>query len=135
MEKLFEKEMYRREFYAYFTTLFICPYNYDEHMFMVSVWKSLPWQLGTIAHEVMHLQFIDQYYDYIVEENGLSREQFEEIKEAVAIILNEDQFEKIVLIEQVGYPDHMETVKMVEKARRKGESLKEIIDHYLNLSK
>jgi hypothetical protein len=134
-EELFEKEMYRKEFYAYFTTLFMCPYDYDKHMFMVSVWKSLPWQIGTIAHEVMHLQFINQYYDYIIEENSLTKDQFEEIKEAVTIILNEEQFERIVLIEQLTYPDHEKTADMIKKLRTEGKSLKEIVDQYINIKK
>jgi len=128
LAKLFKAPIYRDSFKAYFTSLFICPYNADEHWFMVSVWKSLPWQIGTVCHEIMHLQFINQYQDYLLKEKKITKEKFEEIKEAMAILLNEEQFKDIVLVEEQGYPDHQETIKKIEKLRKEGKSIKEIVE-------
>ncbi len=130
LEQLFEGRMYRREFTGYFTSLTMCPYNYDEHWFMISVWKSLPFQIKTIMHEVMHLQFISQYYEYITDDRGLSEDKFEEIKESVATILDEKMFDRFKQIEERAYPDFEKTTSWVKKMRDKDKSLEKIVDKF-----
>lgn len=112
LEKITGKPFKRRRFAGYFTTLFICPYDYEEAWFMVSMWHSLPRQIGTICHELLHFHFIDHYRELLLRK-GLSEKNFEDLKESLTFLLNVE-FTDICLVEEEGYPDHQNLRKRLE---------------------
>ncbi|MFA5993399.1 MAG: hypothetical protein WC823_00400 [Parcubacteria group bacterium] len=104
---IMQKPIFQEGFDCYFTTGLMCPYDEKEGWFMVSMWHSVPFSITTICHEIMHLQFLYYYRDYL-EKNGLADEQIEDLKEALTFLLNEPEFGGIILSQDNGYPEHAE---------------------------
>lgn len=105
LEKLLKKPIYTDNFKGYLTTFFRCPYSEEENWFMVNFWSGLPDQLTTIAHEILHLQFLNQYRPLLAE-NSLSEKQIQDLKEALTFLLNEKEFSGILLKLDKGHPEH-----------------------------
>ena len=97
--------LYRQTFYATFTTLHTCPYDPSRHWFMISAKQNMAKQVNTIAHEILHLQFIHFHYQYCLD-RGLSEKQFQDLKEAMTVLLNEPRFDKFHLGLDGGYTNH-----------------------------
>ena len=104
LEKILEKPIYTENFSGYITTFFKCPYSEKENWFMVNFWSSLPEQITTIAHEILHLQFLHQYRSIL--EKSLDEEKIQVLKEALTFLLNEKEFYGILLKPDKGYEDH-----------------------------
>lgn len=104
--RLTGRRLYRQTFYATFTTLYTCPYDPSRHWFMISAKRNMAKQVNTIAHEILHLQFIHYYYHYCLDQ-GLTEKQFQDLKEAMTVLLNEPQFRKYHLALDLGYPAHV----------------------------
>lgn len=105
LQNLLERPLYTEKFNAYLTTFFRCPYSENENWFMVNFWSSLPEQMTTVAHEILHLQFLNQYR-LLLETNGLNENQIQNLKEALTFILNEKEFFSILLKPDSGYEEH-----------------------------
>lgn len=105
LEKMLEKPIYTENFSGYLTTFFKCPYSEKENWFMVNFWSSLPDQITTIAHEILHLQFLHQYRPVL--EKSLDEEKIQKLKEALTFFLNEKEFYGILLKPDKGYEEHI----------------------------
>lgn len=125
--KLTNKSIYRKTFFATFTLLQTCPYDPQRHWFMVSAKRNMAKQVNTIAHEIFHLQFIHWYYQYCLQE-GLSETQFQDLKEALTILLNEPQFAKYHLGIDVGYTSHQRLRKEIVRLWKKKTSYQVFLD-------
>lgn len=125
-----QKPIFTNNFRCYFTTGFMCPYSEKEDFFLVSMWQNLPESITTICHELMHLQFL-HYYRNFLEKKGLNNNQIEDIKESLTFLLNEKEFSEIILCEDKGYPKHQKLRKnlqaMWRKRRNFGKLLEEVI--------
>lgn len=95
--KMTKKPIYTNKFGCFLTTGFMCPYNEKDNWFMVSLWRSIPGSVTTICHEIFHLQFLHYYKNYL-KRRGLKKNQIEDLKEAVTFLLNESEFEKIIMV-------------------------------------
>ena len=128
LHSITKKPIYQKAFPAYFTTGFMCPYNTDEkpHWFMISVWRSLPDSITTIAHEIFHLQFINYWKETV--KKKLGEEKFEDLKEALTFLLNENEFDNIILSEDKGYPNHQKLRGQFSKLWRKNRNFQELIN-------
>ena len=104
LEKVLEKPIYTENFSGYLTTFFKCPYSEKENWFMVNFWNSLPEQITTIAHEILHLQFLHQYRPILGK--SLDEEKIQKLKEALTFLLNEKEFYGILLKQDKGYEEH-----------------------------
>ena len=104
LENMFEKPIYTENFSGYLTTFFRCPYSEKENWFTVNFWSSLPEQITTIAHEILHLQFLHQYRSIL--EKSLDEEKIQVLKEALTFLLNEKEFYGILLKQDKGYEEH-----------------------------
>lgn len=102
---LTKKKIYRDNFDCFLTTGFVCIDNAEKNWFMVSVWHSLPFSITSICHELFHLHFLHHYYEYF-KKKGLNKEQINNLKESLTFLLNEPEFSKIILVEDIGYPEH-----------------------------
>lgn len=114
MEKMLGKEIYRDNFTAYLTTFSRCPYSEKEHWLMVNFWASLPEQITAIGHELLHLQFLNQYRDFL-ESRGLNEGQIQHLKEALTFLLNEKEFYNILIKPDKGYPMHADFRKKLKE--------------------
>jgi hypothetical protein len=126
LEQITQKPIYRKNFGAYYTSGFMCPYNLIQAWFMVSMWHNIPFSIGTICHEVMHLQF-HYYYEKWCLKNGLSKDQFHNLKESLTFLLNEPEFENIILQNEQGYPDHLKLRSQLQKLWQKEKNFEKFL--------
>lgn len=127
LAKIMGKPLFRKDFVSYVTTGFMCPYNEKEGWFMVSMWHSLPYSITTICHEVLHLQFLFYYKKYL-EQAGLKKEEIENLKEALTFLLNEPEFEQIILCQDEGYPEHRDLRKKLRRAWLKHKNFEKLVE-------
>ena len=106
--------IYTKKFGCFLTTGFMCPYSQKENWFMISMWHSLPFSITTICHELLHLQFLHYYKNYL-KKKGLGNQQIEDLKEALTFLLNEEEFKEIILVEDRGYPSHQKLRSRLKK--------------------
>lgn len=134
LENITQKPIFSDNFGCFWTTGFMCPYNQKENWFMVSFWHSTPFSITTICHEIMHLQFLHYYQDYL-KKQGLKNNQIEDLKEALTFLLNEPEFYEIILSNDSGYPEHKELRKKLRSIWLKDKNLKNLIDKAILLIK
>lgn len=72
----------------YITTLKICPHNYGEKWFMVSIYGDKDNHLKTTLHELNHFMF---YYYFGNLEKKLGTVKFESLKEALTVLTNPEE--------------------------------------------
>ncbi len=122
-----EEPIYRNNFRCFLTTGFMCPYNQKENWFMISMWHSLPSSITTICHELLHLQFLYYYKNYL-RKRGLNNQQIEALKEALTFLLNEPEFKKIILVGDKGYPQHKRLREELRKIWRDDKDFTKFLD-------
>lgn len=127
LSKITNNPIFINNFGCYFTTGLVCPYNEKENWFMVSMWHSIPFSITTICHEVMHLQFLNYYRKYL-KDRGLKNDQIEDLKESLTFLLNEPEFENIILSQDIGYPEHVELRKKLKNVWSKDKNFKNLLD-------
>lgn len=119
---------------CYFTTGFVCIDNSEENWFMISMWHSIPFSITTVCHEIMHLQFIYHYKDYL-KGKGLNGNQIEDLKESLTFLLNEPEFNKIILCQDAGYPEHGKLRRMLKEIWQKGKNFQSFLDKAIEIVK
>jgi len=127
LAKITQKPIYRDNFGAFFTSGFMCPYNLKEAWFMISMWHNLVSSIGTICHELLHLQFTHHYEKWCLQ-NGLSKKQFGDLKESLTFLLNEPEFENITLVEDTGYPKHQKLRAQLQKFWQKEKNFEKFLE-------
>jgi hypothetical protein len=132
IEKITEKPMYTDTFNATFTLMSSCPYNSKTNWFMVMGQKPTTRQVTNIFHEILHLQFIHYYQDYC-KERGLTKQQFEDLKEALTFLLNEPEFDDFFLAPDYSYNNHIELRKKLKNYWRRTKSFEKLIDKGIDL--
>jgi hypothetical protein len=125
--RITRKPICRDKFSCYFTTGLMCPYNEKENWFMVSMWHSIPFSITTICHEILHLQFLHHYKDYL-KKKGLKSNQIEDLKETLTFLLNEPEFGEIILSQDMGYPKHQKMRGKLRKIWRKEKNFQKFLD-------
>lgn len=128
LEKITDKPIYQETFPCYFTTGFMCPYKTDEipNWFMVSMWKGIPFWITTICHEILHLQFIYYWRGEVTTKIG--KEKFEILKESLTFLLDEDEFDDIILSEDRGYKNHQELRKTLSSFWQKNKNFRDLVE-------
>lgn len=134
LENIMQKPSAPEKFGCFWTTGFMCPYNEKENWFMVSMWHSIPFSITTICHEIMHLQFLHHYRDYL-KKKGLKNNQIEDLKESLTFLLNEPEFDKIILSQDAGYPEHMELREKFKSNWLKDKNFQSLIDRAVSIIK
>jgi hypothetical protein len=112
LRKITQHKIYAKEFKAYTTCVGRCPYYLKEDAFMISINGSVQRILVTIMHEIMHLQFHHYFEEKLKKE--LTNEQFQDLKEALTVLLNHD-FRDLLGEEDRGYPKHKELREFIEE--------------------
>jgi hypothetical protein len=127
LSKITNKPIFRDAFYCYYTTGLVCPDNEKENWFMVSMWHSTPFSITTICHEIMHHQFLHYYKNYLIKK-GLKNNQVEDLKESLTFLLNEPEFNEIILCQDPGYPEHLKLRKELKNIWLKNKNFQNLID-------
>lgn len=121
-------------FSAYFTYMHLCSYSEKKNYFFISVWTSPIYQINIIAHELLHLLFIKYYKRYCLRK-GLTKNQFENLKEALTFIINKDIYKGIILANDFGYPHHKKFRELLHKEWVKNKNFKKLLDYGIKYSK
>jgi len=121
------KPIYTDKFNCSLTTFGMCPYDVKKSWFMVSTRYDFSYQLTVIAHEIMHLQFIRQYYQDC-RKKGLSRSQFEDLKEALTVLLNTKPFSAFLIAEDKGYVRHQQLRRYILKVWSKDQDFENLLN-------
>lgn len=129
-----QKPIFTNEFSCYFTTGLVCPYDEKEKWFMVSMWHSTPFSITTICHEIMHLQFLYYYKNYL-KKRRLKKDQIEDLKESLTFLLNEPEFDNIILFQDNGYPEHKELRKKLKNTWTKNKDFQNLVDEAIRIIK
>lgn len=134
LAKITNKPIFTDKLNCYITTGLMCPYNEPGGWFMVSMWHSIPFSITTICHEIMHLQFLHDYKDYL-KKKGLKNNQIEGLKESLTFLLNEPEFDKIILCQDDGYPEHQELRKKLRSIWLKNKDFQNLIAESISVIK
>lgn len=134
ISKITQRPMFAEKFSCYFTTGLMCPYNEKEGWFMASMWHSVPFSITIICHEIMHLQFLYYYKNYL-KKAGLNKNQIENLKESLTFLLNEPEFNEIILCQDAGYPEHSGAREKLKNIWLKNKNFQELIDEAITIIK
>jgi hypothetical protein len=118
LSKLTHKPVSSKMFKAELTTASLCPYNTQHNWFMVDAYASLGRQVTVVAHEIFHLEVL-RWYQKECFEQGLSEKQFEDLKEALTVLLNGSEFEDVLVCPDHGYEKHIDLRIAIEKQWKK----------------
>lgn len=86
LEKLYQHSFPFKKITVYLTCFPRCPYNYQKRWYMVTKNSSLTDLYRTSLHELNHFMFYYYYQDKLKDQ--ITNDQFEIIKEALAILTN-----------------------------------------------
>jgi len=131
MDRLMKKK-FDRDIIAYLTTLSICPYDPDEPSFMFSLFYSLPHQLQTCGHEIMHLYFHEFYWDKI--ESKIGKEKTGDLKEALTVLLNVE-FRDLWFARDYGYKPHKKLREFILDEWKKEKDFEKLLEKCINYLK
>ena len=134
LEEMTGKPIFSEKFNCFWTTGYMCPYNEKENWFMVSLWRSLPDSITTICHEIMHLQFLHYYGNYL-KNNGLNMKQNDNLKEALTVLLNEPEYDAVILSEDRGYPEHQALRNKLRLSWRENRNWQKLLDEAIVIMK
>ena len=126
------KNNFDEDIIAYLTTLGVCPYDPDEPSFMFSLFYSLPHQLQTCGHEIMHLYFHKFYWKKV--ESQIGKEKTGDLKEALSILLNLE-FRDLWFIEDQGYEPHKELRKFISEKWKEEKDFEKLLEKCINYLK
>jgi len=102
--KVMNKPLYREDFHFYLTTFPSIPYDKAKGYIWLNYYCRDP--IGTFLHELCHLQFIHYWRENPKSPvSQLPKDQFENLKESLTVILDKDFFPLIKKADQ-GYPIH-----------------------------
>ncbi len=105
-----------------------CGYNWEKSYFFVSYFSKQP--TATIMHELLH------FYTHRKFENDFTdKRSFNEIKEALTVLLNTEFKELMGEFVDLGYEQHQDLRKEILKMRESGMSVSEIINIYKETKK
>jgi hypothetical protein len=132
--KVTQKPLFATQISAQLTTASLSPYDEKSCWFMVSGYHPLGTQITSIGHELLHLQFIHSYKKFCID-SGLSPMQFEDLKEALTVLLNEKEFNKIIVSPDRGYAKHAILRENICNVWRKKMSFEEFLKKSISLTK
>ncbi len=131
LEKITNHPMVSNNFIFYVTTFPRCPYSYDNYeIFMYDYPWSTP--IDGFLHEGLHFQFTHFWGD---DQNSpvskLNDDQFDYIKEALTVVLDED-LKPVLSKPDHGYPNQTEYRKLLHKHWQKYHDFDKLVNFGLS---
>jgi len=131
MDKLMKKN-FDENVIAYLTTFGVCPYDPEEPSFMFSLFYSLPCQLQTCGHEIMHLYFHKFYWKKV--ESQIGKEKTGDLKEALSVLLNVE-FRDLWFAKDSGYESHRDLRNFILIEWEKEKDFEKLLDKCVDFLK
>jgi hypothetical protein len=129
LEKIMKSPFCSKKVTAYLTTAGRFPYNPNKKnpSFYVGFFGSPASILHTAGHELMHIQFHNSKYWKICEKE-IGRKETMDLKEALTVLLNWE-FHDLWIIQDNGYPNHVELRKSISLQWEKEKDFDKLIDN------
>ena len=130
MEKVTGKKIYRNNFTCFLTTFPRAPYDY-QHGY---VWIPIIWPretyIRTFVHELLHFQTYAYWQKLCLKK--LTKGEFENLKEALTIILNEE-FMDLIIWSDKGYEIHKNLREKLLKFWRANKNFDKLISYGIKI--
>lgn len=131
LEKIHNRKIPVTDVFIYYNTYNICPYFYNKKKkqsgFYVSRFvMDINHEINVFVHETMHVFFHCYFWNNCIKK-GLSKEQVNDIKEAVTVIVNKE-FKDIIPNKDKGYPNHKNLRKVIEKEWLKEKNFEKMLN-------
>ena len=128
LQKMMKSPFYSKKVRAYLTTAGRCPYNPNSvpPSFYVTFFAGIPNILEIAGHELMHLHFHHSKYWKICEKE-FGNKKTHDLKEALTVLLNLE-FRDLWILEDRGYPNHIELRKFISQQWKKEKNFDKLID-------
>ena len=112
---------------AVITTAKLAPYNVHERWLMLFPSATIEYARTLIAHELLHFHFHEQYEQALIK-NGVSKDDFHTIKEAMTVLLNAEEFKDVITVPDKGYEVHNELRNKLHEEWEKTKNFDHLID-------
>jgi len=124
MEKVTGRKIYQKEFVFFLTTFPRGPYNFQKgHIWLPVIWSKVEWLL-TFVHELLHFQTYAYWEKFCLKH--VTKEQFEDLKESLTVVLNDD-FADLIKAKDHGYERHKELRIKLLKFWRKDKNFDRLV--------
>ncbi len=131
LKKLTNKDA-PEEIAAYLTTVGKCPYDPQENSFMICFYSNLVQSMRSIGHEILHLHFHKNYFDYT--EKIIGKSKTHDLKESLTVLLNLE-FKDLWFAEDAGYEAHKELRKFIEAEWKKSHDFDRLLEKSIDFIK
>lgn len=130
MEKITGRKIYRNDFKIFLTTFERAPYKYPEgYVWLPIVWPKESY-IRTFVHELLHFQTYAYWQKAGLKK--LKNEEFENLKEALAVVLNEE-FLDIIKWRDNGYKVHQHLRKELLKFWKRNKNFDKLVKFGINI--
>ncbi len=113
------------------TTAKLAPYNVSERWLMLFPSATIEYARTLIARELFHFHFHEHYEQTLIK-NGVSGDNFHIIKEAMTVLLNEEEFKDVITVPDKGYEVHNELRNKLHEEWGKTKDFNHLIDVAVN---
>ena len=125
MEKVTGKTIYRKDFTCYLTTFPRAAYDYEcGYVWLPIIWPKQTY-IRTFIHELLHFQTYAYYEKQCLKK--LTKKEFENLKEALTVILNEE-FLNLIIWQDKGYKSHEHLREKLLKFWKKNKDFNKLVD-------
>ncbi|MBI2474982.1 hypothetical protein HYV69_00990 [Candidatus Uhrbacteria bacterium] len=126
MRKVTGKKIYRKDFVCYLTTFPRAPYFYSHgYVWLPMIWPRETY-VRTFIHELLHFQTYAYWQTRCLKK--LTSYEFEDLKEALTIVLNEE-FIDLIIWPDKGYKIHKSLRNKLLKFWRVNRNFEKLINH------
>lgn len=130
IRKVTGKKVYRKNFTCFLTTFPRAPYNYHRGYIWLPIIRPKETFIRTFVHELLHFQTYAYWQNRCLKK--LTEEEFENLKESLTIILNEE-FMDLIKWPDKGYPIHENLREALLKFWRINRNFDELVNYGIKI--